>query len=307
VERDLVPALETAAGRRAGDAFGLVVNPEFLREGTAIDDFDHPQYTLIGADDARSSQVLERLYAFLRAPVVTTDRRTAALAKYANNAFHALKVTFANEIGILSASVGVDGAEVMRLVCRDTKLNVSAAYLRPGMPFGGSCLPKDVRAAAHCGRRHDLALPVLNALLESNRLQIEACAHRILEHGRARVGIFGMSFKAGTDDLRESPMVAIIETLIGKGLQVAIYDGRVSLGQLVGANREYVQQHLPHVATLLRPTIEDVLRESDVLVIGNNDPEFARLPQLMRGDQVLIDLVGLPKQTPARRATGGAV
>lgn len=292
VEGLVAPALAHASGRAIGDGFGLVVNPEFLREGTAILDFDDPQFTLVGSDEARSAAVMQRLYGFLKAPFVETDRRTASLVKYACNAFHAAKVAFANEIGAIAASAGVSGQEVMRIVCLDNKLNLSAAYLRPGMPFGGSCLPKDIRAALHYGRRNDVPLPLLGGVLESNRLQIESCVARILQHGRGRIGFFGMAFKAGTDDLRESPTVSIAEALIGKGLQVRIYDRRVSLAHLVGANRDYVDAHLPHIANLLRSSLEDVVAESDVLVIGNGDPEFARLPALMQPKQVLVDLVG---------------
>jgi GDP-mannose 6-dehydrogenase len=294
VEERILPRVERASGKRAGEGFGLVVNPEFLREGTSIQDFDNPQFTLIGSDDERGAALIQRLYAFLKtAPVVTTDRRTAALIKYASNAFHALKVTFANEIGAISKAAGVDGREVMRIFCLDRKLNVSDSYLRPGMPFGGSCLPKDVRALLYYGRRHDVAVPLLDATIESNRLQTEACVRRILERGRRRVGIFGMAFKAGTDDLRESPTVEIIERLLGKGAEVAIYDSRVSLSNLVGANREYLAQHLPHVAKLLKPTLEEVVARSDVLVIGNDDAEFRRLADLMHPEQILIDLVGI--------------
>lgn len=304
----LIASLEQASGMRLGPDFGLVVNPEFLREGTAIRDFDDPPFTVIGTNEPRAVEVMKRLYSFLPAAVVQVERSTAALVKYACNSFHALKVAFANEIAAVAATAGVDGKEVMRLLCMDEKLNISPAYLRPGMPFGGSCLPKDVRAIAHYGRRQDAPVPLLESILESNRLQIEMCVQRILAHGRARIGVFGMSFKAGTDDLRESPTVSIVETLLGKGLQIAIYDGRVSLAQLVGANREYVEQHLPHIATLLRPTLDEVLRESDVLVIANGDQEFATLADRLQQGQVLIDLVGMTTRdlhiAPLHRHTG---
>jgi len=301
IEDALVPRLERASGKQVGRGFGFVVNPEFLREGSAIDDFDNPQFTLLGTDDERSAAVARRLYRFLKAPVVVTDRRSAALVKYACNAFHALKVAFANEVGAISGAAGVDGREVMRIVCLERKLNLSPAYLKPGMPFGGSCLPKDVRAVLHYGHHRDLALPLLDGVLESNRLRTEDCVNRILAHGRRRVGVLGMAFKAGTDDLRESPMVAIVERLLGKGLQVAIYDSRVSLAHLVGANREYVAQHLPHVANLLRPTLDEVLASSDVLVIGNGDPEFRGIRGRLRPDQEMIDLLGM--DGPEDRAT----
>jgi GDP-mannose 6-dehydrogenase len=292
LEGVILPVLERTSGKRAGAGFGLVVNPEFLREGTALKDFDAPQFTLIGTAEPRSTAIVRRLYGFLKAPVVVTDRRTASLVKYASNAFHAMKVAFANEVAAVSAAMGADGAEVMRLFCLDGKLNLSEAYLKPGMPFGGSCLPKDLRALLYSGRHHDLTLPLFNAVLHSNRLQTDACIERILAQGRTRVGICGMAFKAGTDDLRESPMVTIVEALLGKGLQVAIYDRRVSMAHLVGANREYVERHVPHIANLIRPTLDETVAGAEVVVIGNADEEFRRVEELIRPDQVLIDLVG---------------
>jgi GDP-mannose 6-dehydrogenase len=293
IENVVIPRLERASERKLGEGFGLVINPEFLREGTAIADFEAPQYTLIGTDEAQSSQVMQELYAFLDAPFIQTDRRSASIVKYASNCYHGLKVAFANEVATVSRAAGADAQEVMRIFCEDEKLNCSKAYLRPGMPFGGSCLPKDLRAAAQYGRRADLMLPVLNAALTSNRLQTQACSNLILSHGRGRVGVFGMSFKAGTDDLRESPMVSIIETLLGKGLQVSIYDTRVQVAQLIGTNREYVESHIPHIRNLLRNSMEEVIAESDVLVIGNGDEEYRQIPGLMAKQQVLIDLVGV--------------
>jgi GDP-mannose 6-dehydrogenase len=308
LEDEVVPALERTAGGRVDEAFGLVVNPEFLREGSSIADFEHPAFTLIGADDARAAAVVERLYGFLAGvPVVRTDRRTAALVKYASNAFHAMKVAFANEIDAVSRAAGADGRDVMRIFALDRKLNVSASYLRPGMPFGGSCLPKDVRALLHYGRRHDVRVPLLDAVMESNRLRTESCVHAILAHGRARIGVLGLAFKAGTDDLRESPTVEIIERLLGKGAEVAVYDGRVALARLVGANREYLARHLPHVSRLLRPRLEDVAAEAEVLVIGNADPEFHRVPGLLRPGQRLIDLVGTVAPAAEDGGAPGAV
>ncbi len=293
IENIVIPRLERASEKRLGEGFGLAINPEFLREGTAIADFEDPQFTLLGSDEQRSILVLRKLYEFLTAPVIETDRRTAAIVKYACNGFHALKVAFANEIATVSRAAGADAQEVMRIFCQDKKLNLSQAYLRPGMPFGGSCLPKDLRAAVQYGRRADLLLPVLNAVLHSNRVQTQACSDLILSQGRGRVGVFGMAFKAGTDDLRESPMVSIVETLLGKGLQVAIYDSRVSVAHLIGTNRAYVEQHVPHIKSLLRNSLEEVIEVSDILVIGNSDEEFRRIPGLMRSKQVLIDLVGV--------------
>jgi GDP-mannose 6-dehydrogenase len=298
IETVVVATLERASGKRVGKGFGLVVNPEFLREGSSIEDFDKPQFTLLGTEDQRSPAIAQRLYGFLKAPVIVTDRRSAALVKYACNAFHATKVAFANEIGALGEALGVDGREVMRILCLDTKLNVAPAYLRPGMPFGGSCLPKDIRAMLHYARRQDVGLPLLDGVLASNQRRTMESFERIMAHGRARIGIFGLAFKSGTDDLRESPTVAIVEALIGKGKHVAIYDRRVSLAHLLGANRTYVEQHLPHIASILRPTLEQVLEVSDLLVVTNGDDEFRRIPEMMRPDQELIDLTRSARHEP---------
>ncbi len=299
VEELVIPALESGSGKQAGKGFGLAVNPEFLREGTSLRDFDNPQYTLVGADDQRTVDALRALYGFVASPFLETDRRTASIVKYACNAFHAVKVSFANEIGALAGDLGADADAVMDIFCQDQHLNLSAAYLRPGMPFGGSCLPKDLRAATYNASRRDLGVPLLDAVLRSNAEHTKRCIDRILSHGRKRVGVFGLSFKAGTDDLRESPVVDIIETLLGKGVEVSIYDNRVSLAKLIGTNKEYIARHLPHVATLLKGDMQEVLDSSDVLVIANKDPEFLGIPSLMRSDQVLIDLAGLPAGVPA--------
>jgi GDP-mannose 6-dehydrogenase len=288
----VVATLERVSGMRRGVDFGFVVNPELLREGSGVEDFDDPPFTVLGTSEDRSAAVMMRLYEFLASPVVVVDAATAALVKYACNAFHALKVAFANEMAAVARAADVDGGAVMRLLCMDEKLNLSAAYLRPGMPFGGSCLPKDVRALAQFGRSQEAPVSLLESILESNRRHVETCVQRILAHGRPRVGVLGMAFKAGTDDVRESPTVAIVEALLAHRLQVAIYDGRVSLAELIGANREYVERRLPQLATLVRPSIDAVLRESDVLVVANGDAEFAGLAARLRPDQILIDLVG---------------
>ncbi len=288
----VVATLERASGMRLGVDFGFVVNPELLREGSGVEDFDDPPFTVLGTSEDRSAAVMMRLYEFLASPVVVVDPPTAALAKYACNAFHALKVAFANEVAGVARAADGDGEAVMQLLCMDEKLNLSAAYLRPGMPFGGSCLPKDVRAVAQFGRSRNVPVSLLESILESNRRHAETCVQRILTHGRPRVGIFGMAFKAGTDDVRESPTIAIVEALLANGLQVAIYDGRVSLAALVGANREHVDRRLPQLATLLRASIDAVLRESDVLVVANGDAELAGLAGRLRADQILIDLAG---------------
>jgi len=271
----------------------LAINPEFLREGTSIKDFHHPRFTIIGTAENRTAESLVDLYGFLDTTFVKTDRSAAPLVKYASNAYHALKVVFANEIDTLCQEVGVDGTEVMKTFCMDTALNISSAYLRPGMAFGGSCLPKDARALTYFARSRDIEVPLLRGVLTGNKAQKQRCVDSILSHGRKRVGIFGLSFKAGTDDLRESPLVEMVETLLGKGIEVSIYDGRVSLAHLVGTNRDYMEQHIPHVAALLKNDIRSVIDTSDVLVIGNRDDDFLEIPRELRSDQILIDLVGL--------------
>jgi len=293
VENVVVPALAAASTPGNGAGLALVVNPEFLREGQSLRDFYEPEFTLIGTDDAYAESVMRALYAFVSAPMVVTDRRTAALVKYASNAFHAVKVAFANEVAAVSAAAGADGAEVMRIFCLDRKLNLSKAYLRPGAPFGGSCLPKDLRALAYCARRHDLPATIFEAVIESNRLHTEGCIHRIRATRASRVGVLGLAFKAGTDDVRESPMVAIVEGLLAKGVHVAIYDRCISLAGLVGANREYLSKHLPHITSLLRPSLDEVVDGAEVLVVGNSDPEFRHICDRLRSERVVIDLAGL--------------
>ena len=247
----VIPTLELASGRKAGQDFGVCINPEFLREGSAIYDYDHPPKTVIGASDERTAALVRKLYANLQAPLILTDLRTAEMVKYIDNSWHALKVTFANEIGRLSKAMGVDGRNAMRLFCMDTKLNLSEAYLKPGFAFGGSCLPKDVRALTYQGRLLDVDTPVLSSILSSNQLHIAQAMAMIRATGLRRVGMLGLSFKAGTDDLRESPLVTLAELLIGKGYELAVYDANVRLASLLGANREYILTHIPHIERLL--------------------------------------------------------
>jgi len=287
----VVPALESSSGRRAGSGFQVCFNPEFLREGTSLADFKDPSFTLLGVADEAAADVARDLYAGLDAPVVVVPIRVAEMVKYASNAFHAAKITFANEIGILSHELGVDGRQVMEVLTLDTKLNISPAYLRPGFAFGGSCLPKDLRALGYHARRVDAEVPMLDAILRSNTSQVERALRMVTTTGRTRVGVLGFSFKAGTDDLRESPLVELIERLIGKGYAVRVYDRNVSLASLVGANRAYIEREIPHIASLMAGTIDEVVDGSDVLVIGNADPEFARALETARPDQTVIDLV----------------
>lgn len=293
----VVPALEEHSGKKAGQDFGVCINPEFLREGTSLKDFYAPPFTLIGADDEPTANAVRQLYRSLNAPVFVTPIKTAEMVKYVCNCFHALKISFANEVGNICKGLGIDSHEVMDVVCQDTKLNLSAYYLKPGFAFGGSCLPKDLRAINYKAKQLDVEVPVLASLLESNRLQIDRAINMVLGTGKKRIGVLGFSFKAGTDDLRESPMVALIETLIGKGLQLAIYDRDVSLARLFGANKEFIEGGIPHISQLMRSSIEEVLASSEVLIIGNKSEEFRKIETRLRADQIVIDLVRLFART----------
>jgi GDP-mannose 6-dehydrogenase len=293
IENLVVPTLEAFSGKQAAKDFGVCINPEFLREGTSLKDFYAPPFTLVGADDEESATKVRMLYADIDAPLLVTSVKTAEMVKYVCNCFHALKVTFANEIGNICKVMGIDSHEVMDVFCQDTKLNLSAYYLQPGFAFGGSCLPKDLRAINHKAKELDVEVPLLSSILTSNRLQVERAVQMVLQTGKKRVGVLGFSFKAGTDDLRESPMVALIETLIGKGLRLAIYDRDVSLAKLFGANKEYIEREIPHISQLMRESIGEVLKESEVLVIGNKADEFRGLTEELRQDQVVLDLVRL--------------
>src|SRR3989454_421324 len=290
----VIPALERESGKKYGDGFGVSVNPEFLREGTALKDFRKPPLTLVGHNHAADASGTIALYQSIDAPLVSTSIRVAEMMKYTSNAWHALKVCFANEIGNLCKRVGVDSHEVMDIFCRDDKLNLSPYYLKPGFAFGGSCLPKDVRALQYRAKEVDLDLPVISSILPSNRLQIEHAINHVLETGKKHIGLLGFSFKAGTDDLRESPIVILAEALLGKGLNLRIYDRNVSLAKLVGANKAYIEQQIPHLSSLLCTTIDEVIDRSEVIVVGNQAPEFAEALTRARADQIIVDLVRLP-------------
>ncbi len=289
---DLVlPILEEASGKKAYEDFGLCFNPEFLREGTAIKDFSDPPFTIIGSENESTAETVADMYSMLGAPVMIVPIKVAEMVKYVNNAFHALKVTFANEIGNICKQQGIDSHLVMNIFAQDKKLNLSPYYLKPGFAFGGSCLPKDLRALLHHSHRQDVNPRVLDAILESNQRQIEIAYDMVKATGSRRIGVLGFSFKAGTDDLRESPVVELIERLIGKGYHVAIYDENVSLANLHGANRAYIEKEIPHVAQLMVGSIDAVLEKSEVVVIGNNAPEFKNVLSRLRENQVVIDLV----------------
>ena len=286
----LIPVLEKASRKRAGRDFSVCMNPEFLREGTSIRDFAQPPFTIIGTQDKAAGQEVAKLYAGLDAPLHITTIGVAEMVKYACNCFHGVKVTFANEIGNLCKALGSDSHEVMRLFCEDTKLNISPAYLRPGFAFGGSCLGKDLRALVYRGKELDIETPVLSAALESNRKQVLKAYEMVQATGRRRIGVLGLSFKAGTDDLRESPVVTLCEMLIGKGHTLSIYDRLVSRSGVVGANREYIEREIPHIWSLMRESVDEVIDSSEVIVIGNDAAEFRQTQGAFRDDQMVIDL-----------------
>jgi GDP-mannose 6-dehydrogenase len=286
----VIPALERTSGKTYGKDFGVAVNPEFLREGTAIHDFRNPPLTLIGHNYTSDATPTEALYAGVDAEVVVTSIRTAEMIKYASNTWHALKVCFANEVGNLCKRLDIDSHEVMDIFCKDEKLNLSSYYMKPGFAFGGSCLPKDVRAMQYRAKEVDLDMPVIQSILGSNQLQIQHAIDLVAESGSKNVGLLGFSFKAGTDDLRESPIVILAEALLGKGYHLCIYDRNVSIARLVGANKDYINTQIPHLSSLLTESIDDVLARSDVIVVGNGSPEFAEALKRTRPEQTVIDL-----------------
>ena len=287
----VIPALERTSGKTYGTGFGVTVNPEFLREGTAIHDFRNPPLTLVGHNYTSDAEPTKALYAKVHAPMETTTIRTAEMMKYASNTWHALKVTFANEIGNVCKRVGIDSHEVMAIFCKDEKLNLSSYYMKPGFAFGGSCLPKDVRALQYRAKEVDLEMPVIQAILGSNQMQIQHAIDEIVDTGKKRIGLLGFSFKAGTDDLRESPIVILAEALLGKGYSLCIYDKNVSIARLVGANKDYINKQIPHLSSLLTESIDEVLEKSDVIVVGNGAPEFGDALTRTRPDQIILDLV----------------
>ncbi len=289
----VIPALEGASGKKAGKDFGICFNPEFLREGTAVKDYYQPPKTVVGESDARAGDQLLGLYAGLQGPVIRTSLETAEMVKYVDNTWHALKVGFANEIGSICKPLGIDSVEVMQIFCQDTKLNISPYYLRPGFAFGGSCLPKDVRALRHRAKTLDVEVPILDSILPSNNAHVQRGIDMVLAHGKRRIGVLGFSFKAGTDDLRESPIVELIERLIGKGYALQLYDQNVNLAKLTGANRDYILNHIPHIASLMRDSIEQVLEHAEIVVIGNSAAEFTQIAAKLRPDQHVLDLVRL--------------
>jgi len=291
IKNIVIPALEAASGKIVGQDFGVCNNPEFLREGTAVYDFYNPPKTVIGETDSISGDLVASIYEKLDAPVIRTSIEVAEIIKYVDNVWHALKVGFGNEMGNICKSIGVDSHEVMDIFCSDTKLNISPYYLKPGFAFGGSCLPKDVRALAYKCKSLDIDLPILNAILLSNEYHIKNGLRMVMEAGTKNIGFLGFSFKAGTDDLRESPVVEMIERLLGKGYEIKLYDKNVNLAALIGANKDFIMNKIPHIAKLMVKTMDEVLEHAQTIVIGNNSFEFKDIMDKAREDQQVIDLV----------------
>ena len=292
----VIPTLEAASGLKAGRDFGLCINPEFLREGTAVYDYFHPPKTVIGEVGKGGGDVLEKLYGHLPGPMIRTDYETAEMVKYADNTWHALKVGFANEIGNICKALNIDSHKLMDIFCQDTKLNLSPYYLKPGFAFGGSCLPKDVRALAYKAKLMDVKVPIIDAILPSNDEQIERGIRAVIDKGNRKIGILGFSFKAGTDDLRESPMVELVERLIGKGYDLRVYDSNVRIASIHGANRDYILNHIPHISKLMVSSIDEVLAHAETIVIGNGSPEFRDVPGRLSGKQQIVDLVRITNE-----------
>ena len=295
IEDILIPIFESFSGKKAGEDFGVCMNPEFMREGSSIYDFNNPPLTLIGELDKKSGDTLEKIYTDIDAPLYRSNIKVAEMLKYSSNTFHALKVTFANEIGNICKKVGIDSHEVMEIFTKDTKLNISSYYLKPGFSFGGSCLPKDLRAITYKAKELDLDLPLLNSLMASNKQQIENAFNIISKTGKKNIGVLGLSFKAGTDDLRESPIVELLEKLIGKGYNLKIFDEEVSMAKIFGSNKKYIETVIPHISSLISTSIKGVIDDSDLVIIGKK--EISYLDSLTENDSVYIfDLVKLFSQ-----------
>ena len=291
----IVLPLLLESGRALGNGLSLCFNPEFLREGTSVKDYAHPPFTVIGAEDRKAGEMVAALYAGIDAPVLHVPLRVAEMVKYVCNTFHALKVTFANEIGRLCGAEGIDSHQVMDIICMDTKLNISRAYMKPGFAFGGSCLPKDLRALLYRAKERDVDLPLLGRIMESNNLQVALAMDAVRRLGGKRVALLGLSFKEGTDDVRESPMVALAEQLIGKGYDVRIFDEHVSLSRMIGANREFLHRQIPHIVSLLSQDLESTVAGAQVLVVADGSPRIARLAQDPPPGKKVLDLVRAAK------------
>jgi len=285
--------IENESNKVPGIDFTVVSNPEFLREGSAVNDFFDPPYTLVGSDDQKAINVLKEVYSFINAPFIITDIKVAEMIKHINNAFHALKITFANEIGRICEKIGVDSQKLMEIFCMDKKLNISPKYLTPGFAYGGSCLPKDLKALRTIAHDHYVKCPVIENIETSNEIQKVELLKKLITLGKAKIGFLGLSFKAGTDDLRNSPIVDVIERLLGKGFDVRVYDKNVYLSRLIGANRDYILRKIPYISRFLTNRLDQVIDNSEVIVIVNNEPEFKTLEQDTLRQKIVIDLVGI--------------
>lgn len=293
IENVIIPVIETRSGKKAGKDFGICMNPEFMREGVSLHDYYNPPFTLIGQLDTRSGKVVEKLFKGVNSSVIHTNIKVAEMIKYSCNTFHALKVSFANEIGNICKGLDIDSHRVMEIFCKDAKLNLSSYYLKPGFAYGGSCLPKDLRAIIYKAKEMDLEVPLLRAISRTNDKQIEVAYDLIRKTGKKNVGILGLSFKQNTDDLRESPMVALVEKLIGKGYNLSIYDKEVSIAKIFGSNKNYIERVIPHISTLMKKSINKVIENSNVVVIGNKSTEFESIPRRLFKSKHVIDLVRL--------------
>ena len=291
IEEKLIPIIENRSKKMAGIDFGVCMNPEFMREGTSISDYYNPPFTVIGEIDKKSGKTVAELYKSINAPIFRTTIKVAEMVKYTCNTFHALKITFANEIGNVCKDLNINSHEVMNIFCQDTKLNISSYYMKPGFAFGGSCLPKDLRALLYKAKEIDTECPVMGSILRSNFNQIERAYKLISRTGKQNIGILGISFKAGTDDLRESPMVELAEKLIGKGYNVSIYDKEVSLAKIYGANKTYIEKMIPHISSIMKPSAQDVYDESEVIVICKNSQEIRKVCMQYNNKKMIVDLV----------------
>lgn len=301
VEDVVIPILESRSKKKAGQDFGVCMNPEFIREGTSIHDYYNPPMTVIGELDKKSGEIVSQIYKNIRAPLIRTTIKTAEIVKYVCNSYHALKVVFANEVGNLCKKLDIDSHDVMDIFCTDTKLNISPSYFKPGFAFGGSCLPKDLRALTYKAKEMDVECHVLDSILRSNSHHVETAFKLLQKTGKKKVGVLGLSFKHGTDDLRESPMVELVEKLIGKGYEVCIYDKEVSLAKIFGSNKKYIEKAIPHISSLLCKSVEDVIRRSQVIIVGKNDVEFKGAVSRVSNGKVVIDLVRISSHSERKK------
>lgn len=300
-----VSIIENVSGKKHCKDFGVASNPEFLREGTAIKDFWNPPYTIIGTDSEKSIKVLEELYEDIEGKIYCLKPKESEMIKYANNNFHAVKISFANEIGNICKELSIDGSVVMDIVAKDTKLNLSTYYLKPGFAYGGSCLPKDVRGLNYFARKQDLKTPLLNSLANSNEYQIKRGLEMIYKTNTKKIGFLGFAFKEGTDDLRESPVVTLIETLLGQGYDVRLYDKNVLLSKITGKNKSYLINHIPHIVNILKEKPEDVINESETIVIGNKSDDWNFLLDKEYKNKQIVDLVRIEDKKVSEENYGG--